>query len=319
LYVTDDQRLYIGNGSTLGGVQITGYTDEDAQDAAALLFSNGTHTGITFTYNDAANSLSALVDLANYQGTIGATSFRGSVFAEDSTLLVDAVDGVLRGTLVGSVTGNVTGNITGNLTGNSDGFHTGDVKGSVFADDSSIIVDAISNTIFASAVFTSIVDSGNDGLDLKTNSADAVRVIGITDNSIGQIPAITVDASRGLVTNPVNTEAGDLIGAFKVHGYRNGVFEFASGMITQWDATADFTQTFPKSNLLFSLGNNASTQAVSASLSGDGTFVAGVLQTGTYVTTPSDTRPVGAKGMIIFNDTAGVFQGYNGSAWVNLN
>ena len=35
LYVTDDQRLYIGNGSTLGGVQITGYTNEDAQGAVA--------------------------------------------------------------------------------------------------------------------------------------------------------------------------------------------------------------------------------------------------------------------------------------------
>lgn len=37
------------------------YTTEDAQDAAALLFSNGTHTGITFTYNDNNNSIDAVV------------------------------------------------------------------------------------------------------------------------------------------------------------------------------------------------------------------------------------------------------------------
>ena len=37
----------------------------------------------------------------------------GSVFGFDSSVLVDARDGVLRGTLIGSLTGNVTGNLTG--------------------------------------------------------------------------------------------------------------------------------------------------------------------------------------------------------------
>ena len=118
LYVTDDQRLYIGNGSTLGGVQITGYTNEDAQDAAALLFSNGAHTGIAFTYNDVAASISAVVDLANYQGTIGATSFKGSIVADDSTLLVDGISGTIVGPVVSNVTGNLIGNVIGNVVGN---------------------------------------------------------------------------------------------------------------------------------------------------------------------------------------------------------
>jgi hypothetical protein len=102
LWITDDQRLYIGNGATLPTnlVSVTGYTNEDAQDAAASLFSGGAHNNITFTYNDATNSLSAAVNLSNYQGTIQATSFKGSVFADDSTLLVDAVDGTLRGQVI---------------------------------------------------------------------------------------------------------------------------------------------------------------------------------------------------------------------------
>ncbi len=141
LYVTNAQRLYVGNGSTLGGVQITGYTNEDAQDATAQLFSNGTHTGITFTYNDASASLNAVVDLANYQGTIGATSFKGSIFADDSTLLVDAVSGTIVGPVTGNITGNVTGNVVGNVTGNITGSVVGDLKGSVFADDSTALVD----------------------------------------------------------------------------------------------------------------------------------------------------------------------------------
>ena len=35
------------------------YTDEKAQDAVATMFANGTHTNITFTYDDAAGSISA--------------------------------------------------------------------------------------------------------------------------------------------------------------------------------------------------------------------------------------------------------------------
>lgn len=37
------------------------YTDEQAQDAAAQLFTGGTHTGIAFSYNDAANRIDATV------------------------------------------------------------------------------------------------------------------------------------------------------------------------------------------------------------------------------------------------------------------
>ena len=101
------ERLYIGNGSTLGGIQITGYTNADAKDAAAAAFTGGTHSGITFTYNTATDLISANVDLSNYQGILRG-DLKGSVFADDSTMLVDAVSG----TIVGPVTGNITGNVT---------------------------------------------------------------------------------------------------------------------------------------------------------------------------------------------------------------
>src|SRR6056300_1517816 len=69
----------------------------------------------------------------------------GSNFADDSTLLVDAiagkivgpveanVTGNLTGDVTGNLTGDVTGNLTGDVTGNTLGYHTGDVTGSVFA------------------------------------------------------------------------------------------------------------------------------------------------------------------------------------------
>ena len=96
LYVTDDQRLYVGNGSTLGGLQITGYTDQDAKDAAAVLFTTGTHSNISFVYDNGAGKVNATIDLTNYAGNITAAAFKGSLFADDGStisgkILVDAI------------------------------------------------------------------------------------------------------------------------------------------------------------------------------------------------------------------------------------
>lgn len=112
LYVTDDQRLYVGGKTPqgvpiLGGIQITGYTNEDAQDAAASMLTNGIHNGITFTYGitqDAAGRIDATINLSNYNGVISG-DLRGSVFADDSTLngipLIDGTNGKvnLNGTI----------------------------------------------------------------------------------------------------------------------------------------------------------------------------------------------------------------------------
>jgi len=44
------------------------YTDEDAQDAVAAMFANGTHTNITFTYDDNNNSISATAEASGGGG-----------------------------------------------------------------------------------------------------------------------------------------------------------------------------------------------------------------------------------------------------------
>lgn len=75
----------------------------------------------------------------------------GSVFADNSTMLVDGVNGRIVGPVFANVTGDtngthtgaVVGNVTGNLTGNVDG----DVTGSIFGDDSSLIVDGNNNKV----------------------------------------------------------------------------------------------------------------------------------------------------------------------------
>jgi hypothetical protein len=91
------------------------------------------------------------------------TDIIGSVFADDSTMLVDGTNARIVGPVFANVTGDVTGNVSGNLTGNSAGTHTGavvgnvtgnvtgnldgDVTGSVFSDGSTMLIDGTEGQI----------------------------------------------------------------------------------------------------------------------------------------------------------------------------
>jgi hypothetical protein len=105
-----DGRLFVGDGQLNGGVLVTGYSDNDAKDAAAEMLADNTHSGISFSYNSSTKVISANVDLSNYTGILKADAFKGSVFADDGStiggdVLVDAVDGKIN--LDGTVKGNI--------------------------------------------------------------------------------------------------------------------------------------------------------------------------------------------------------------------
>ena len=105
IFVTNTNKLYIGNGTVLGGIPVTEYTDEQARDASAAMFVTGTHNSITFAYDDALNKVNATVNLSDYQGVIKAAAFNGSVVANDSSLLIDGNTGKFN--LAGSVGGDI--------------------------------------------------------------------------------------------------------------------------------------------------------------------------------------------------------------------
>ena len=203
IYNTQTGRVLVGDGGTAGGLPIAGVSINEAKDAAAASILAGTHKNISFSYDSVTKALSATVDILTHEtivsdaivtdkifntastvvidvdtATVNGTligSVKGSVFADDSTLLVDAIDGVLRGTLVGTVAGNVLGNVlgnvSGNVTGNTTGYHTGDVKGSVFADDSTQLVDAVMGRIVG-PVFSNVtgIVTGTAGSSLIGNT-----------------------------------------------------------------------------------------------------------------------------------------------------
>jgi hypothetical protein len=378
LYTTDQKKLYIGSGSVgeHQGVVITGYNDLDAKDAAADIFADGEHTGITFTYDSGTKALNAVVDLSAISGPLVADALQGSVFADDSTLLVDAIDKRFFGNLTGDVNGSVfaddsgilvdaidrklygdlTGSvfstdeniglmvdadngifygilsggvvslsddtvlvdaITNTFTGNLIGDVTGDLKGSIFGDDSSIIVDAVSNIINVNDIFTSDTltvnrISQNASTKLRVQSNDQRSSLRLVRRSESDISESVLDYGSILFerTDPLGSQTTAAI----IGGYNRLLFG------------VDGSGIFPE-NSFISIGENGSV--------GIGTFsptealdvrgnaiVTGYTKTGSFTTVDRDLLSP-SVGMIIYNISLNKFQGYQNTSgttleWVDL-
>ena len=207
IFVSNTQRLFIGNGTTLGGIPITGYTNEDAQDAVAPMFVGGTHSGINFAYNDASNIINATVDLSDYNGTIRASSFKGTIVADDSTALVDAVDG--RIFLDGTVKGNIVPNADVAYDLGSATYRFRDL----YLSGSSIKLGAATITAVGDAVnlplgstMGGVPLAGGAGSDFKGN------IIGDDSTIIVNVSTKVVTAGGGFIGNVTGNVNGVITG-----------------------------------------------------------------------------------------------------------
>lgn len=294
VYDETEKKLYVGDGTTPGGAPASDFSIEDAQDAAASLLTTGIHTNINFSYNDIAARIDASIDLTNYNGTINADGLIGSVFANDSTMLVNAVDGSvnLDGTVksdiipdaniaydlgsssnrfrdlylsgssinLGSAIITATGSavnlpagstIGGELlnastlltelsaniiaddstvivntttkvvTADTVGFHTGDVKGSLFGDDSSTMVDANDHKIFATGGFF-----GN--LTASADSSGTNNIIIGTHANNNNTNSLGFQRSRGTENLPTAVIQSDVVGSVIFRAYDGTAYNTAA-------------------------------------------------------------------------------------------
>lgn len=146
----------------------------------------------------------------------------GSVFADDSTLMMDGLTGKHYGPLIGDVTGNLTGNsagvhtgnVTGNVTGNLTGSITatgtldGDVTGSVFADDSATLVDAVAGKVII--LYNTTAELQEQGNLYYTQARADARVNALVTQSFVNGLNITATSTVGTVTGTVD---GDVTGS----------------------------------------------------------------------------------------------------------
>ena len=241
----------------------------------------------------------------------------GSVFTTNSTRIIDGDTGNITGNTFGLHTGNAVGDLTGNVTGNTAGVHTGNVNGdltgehigSVFADDSTLLVDGVNGTItglVAGKVSTGesldvTLDQtldGNDGLVLNMHrGTDAVK---LEPNNLDRT-FVSWKAWNGS-----EMEMSALIGAYHKTG--------GGSLLALSPARADgtvFTTAIEMDGVLGTIAINT-TDKVTSNAPIESTKY---LRVGSYAT---GALPGTAAGTIAFDSTTNTFKGYNGSAWVAL-
>ena len=107
VYDTTTKAVYVGDGSTAGGLPVTAFSVADARSTTAKMFlgdslsDNTQHSGITFAL--VGNRLNATVqqNLSNYIGLIKADQgFKGNLWADDSGLIVNSETKQVYGTFV---------------------------------------------------------------------------------------------------------------------------------------------------------------------------------------------------------------------------
>ena len=282
VYVTDTKELYIGDGTTVGGLRVTGevadtldgLSDVDAalpQDGDVLVYDSLTSEwesvqlplvdlpdvdadGISDGQVLAWNSSTQTFVPANNEGG-GGSSFVGeligSVFGDDSTALVDAVNSKIVGDIqsgtgdfIGTVNANefvsafgtitdltsvdiyateisadnmIADTFTGTLIGTITGNITGDLNGSVFGDDSSLLVDAVNNVLTGN-IQTTNIDLVDQGRLVLTKSGG---------NRINEVRLEAFQTRNRLNINTVD-KTGDLSSYTGYYGTLNFGFEDAT-------------------------------------------------------------------------------------------
>jgi hypothetical protein len=234
LFSEDGTSKIISNGSTAGQAIFTG--DLEGNVNGSVFTTNSTRIIDGDTANIVGQSITANAGFigdvnGDLTGTINATGVLdgdliGSVFADDSSIVIDSVGkkiygdligtvaGDVNGDLTGQVVGSLTGNVVGNLTGNSTGTHLGDVQGSVFADDSSLVIDGVSGS-FVGGINTSETANFEENTQMFRNvpSSGTRKQLSVYSNQHGAFSQTAMN-----ITNTGDTAVANELGFFKVRG-----------------------------------------------------------------------------------------------------
>jgi len=359
LYVTDTGQVYVGDGTTQGGLLVSAaVSDDDSPSLGGNLDLNGNDiigTGniningfITATGNinlgdgaednvivggvissslipsqdgryDLGDNLSSwrngFFEGVEVDGELKANSLQiKSIELDDSTTVYD---GETQSLFVESAFANV---------------FEGNLLGSLYSEDSSIIIDQQTRTIFSDEQFIGNIKlSSDDGTIFRVGSQETpiecyihsdssgigVGIFGETETFPGNTPNLSMQAFRGTLDNSDSVQDGDSLGLITFGGY-NGQ-DFTMGAFIS--ATVD-DQTF-------STGDNFDTKITIGSLSGiannktvsinsEGQLTSKILTTGGFETSNLPTGPDVGVGSIVFDTITSQFKGWNGTDWIVL-
>ena len=325
VYTTDTKEVFVGDGATTGGTPVSVSTQnlEDLGNVQAL----AAQADQILVYNG-----------SNWAATDNpAVDIRGNIYGDDSTLLVDAINGkivapvdtttvIASGGFTGNLSGDVTGGVTGNVVGNTTGTHygnvigalDGDVTGSVFADDSSAIVDSIANKITTDSITTQEITvptiSSIDGIvNLEYTDVSILTMkrkqsgAHVNDDSVSRIRFATEDSDTQVIKTQGTITATD----------NNLLYIPSHDGVLQY---ANYFKVHKTGKVAINMGQTEIHNEPGATLEVNGNVkIAGAneMLLGNMTTTQRNALTA-ANGMMIYNTSDNKFQGYENGAWVNL-
>ena len=142
--------------------------------------------------------------------------FQGNVLADDDTVIIDSTAKVLTANVIGNIQGNVTGNVIGNTQGVVTGAEgssllgtvTGDLNGSVFANDSSLLVDGVNGIVTGNVKNLSVESDSVQGGNVKLVSATNNNIIYLRTNTDSNFLTIGTEDTAGTVLITANAQVG---------------------------------------------------------------------------------------------------------------
>jgi len=343
IYTTDTKKLYAGDGSTAGGNIVTGsgggggsatldgLTDTDltgASNSDVLTYNSSTSkwesvavpgVGIITlnTLNDVNTAGTTTADLLQYDGVHFVPKSIQEVILDDTIVNSMIADGSI-GTLQ-LAPGNT-------YDGAHLGSFDGDLKGSVFAEDSSIMVDSLSGVISGNVDnsitnSTELTLSGTDaGISITSgqNADDSFSLFDIKVSKDGDVgSSIVFSKSRGTPAAPTALQDADEIMGINYFGYDSDNSPAVAAVI-QVAVNGTVGSGAVPGSILLATANAAGTptpallvdSSQATNFQGAATFA--------NMTTGVRNALTPAAGMVVFNTTETKLQVYTGSAWADL-
>lgn len=345
LYVTDTEELYIGNGTSVGGIRITGNADASLPSLTQDLSLNSyriTGTGsieITGAVNITGNvTATQFVGsgalLTNLPSTVVTdASYRINLVNGNNDKIVDSANSTFTGTFVGDGAGLTDINFTAingsslalNILGSDDSIILDSsektFKGSVIAADDVVLVDHVNKSLNTAKITIkdNIVSPSVNGVEVQLTSTHESNVLDIL-GQIGQ-DTLSIRKHNGSASIPLNTNAGQLLNIISVNGYYNDEYKFAGGVAVFWEDTADLTVIRPKSKIVLGTNTGFEDDSNVAVLDSTGVFSAPSIRPGVYANIADRDVAFASPlaGQMVFVVDIAKFQGFDGAAWVNLN
>lgn len=279
IYTIDQKDLWVGDNATAGGTQIAPVKSVNGYPATVAGAGAGNVVLTTDNIAEGSNAARKYYNTILAKTDAGAALVNGNAGNTGITFTYNSGTNVINAVLsnaggLSTVQGDPNPALGGNLSLNSRNITgTGNIN----------ITGTIAATSFTGTVTTDSI-TPTTALVLYGSNSNPLTVRGIP--AVNGSVNIDINTFKGTVGSPTNTAGGDQIGSFRAFGYRDGNYKIGSQITTLWASDADFTTNNPKSILFFATGNNNATQTgtAPASLDGNGTFTAKIIQAPSYAT-----------------------------------